>query len=115
MRVGLTFGYCESRTPLVTKDVQTDAAVGVDVRVVDSGGEVHFWRLEWVVGREVYGEKEYATRVWGVTLARTLEKHTDEPDQASVKVSPVHELEEHLQDPLSLPASETVEKRRQQA
>lgn len=50
-----TFGNGQSRAPLVSQDVKTDAAVRVDVRVVDACGEVDLWRLEWVVRGEVYG------------------------------------------------------------
>jgi hypothetical protein len=53
---------------LVPQDVQTNAAVGVDVGVVDAGGEVDLGRLEGVVGREVNGKEEDTSRVWGVTL-----------------------------------------------
>ena len=48
-----TFGNSESRTPLVSQDIEADASVGVDIRVVDAGGEVDLWRFERVVGREV--------------------------------------------------------------
>lgn len=64
----LTFGDCESRAPLVPQDVQTDAAVRVDVGVVDTGGEVDLWGLEGVVGREMDVEEENATGVWRVAL-----------------------------------------------
>lgn len=57
----------QSRAPLVSQDVQTDAAVGVDVGVVDASGEVDLGRLEGVVGREVNGKEEDTARVWGVT------------------------------------------------
>jgi hypothetical protein len=50
-----TFGDGQRRAPLIPQDVETDAAVRVDVRVVDAGGEVDLWRLERVVGREVDG------------------------------------------------------------
>ena len=43
----------QSRAPLVSQNVQTDAAVGVDVGVVDAGGEVDLWGLEGVVGWEM--------------------------------------------------------------
>lgn len=49
----LTFGDRKRRTPLVPQDIQTDAAVRVDVRVVDASSEVNLRWLEWVVGREV--------------------------------------------------------------
>lgn len=38
---------------MVSQDIETDAAVGVDVGVVDAGGEVDLGRLERIVGREV--------------------------------------------------------------
>jgi len=50
-----TFGNGQSRAPLISENVQADAAVGVDVRVVDTSREVDLWRLEWVVCREVDG------------------------------------------------------------
>jgi hypothetical protein len=60
-------GDCESRAPLVPQDVQTDAAVRVDVGVVDTSGEVDLWGLEGVVGGEVNVEEEDASGVWRVT------------------------------------------------
>lgn len=65
---GRTFGDGQGRTPLVSKDIQADAAVRVDVGVVDAGCEVDLWRLEGVVGREVDGEEEDAARVRAVAL-----------------------------------------------
>ena len=53
---------------MVPQDIQTDAAIGVDVGVVDASGEVDLRGLEGVVGREVDGEEENASRVWRVTL-----------------------------------------------
>ena len=55
---GLTFRDGQGGAPLVSQDVQADAAVRVDVGVVDAGGEVDLGRLEGVVGREVDGEEE---------------------------------------------------------
>lgn len=43
---------------MVPQDIQTDAAVRVDVGVIDAGGEVNLGGLERVVGREVDGEEE---------------------------------------------------------
>lgn len=63
------FGNGQSRTPLVPQDVQADAAVGVDIWVVDASGEVDLGRLEWVVGREVNGEEEDTARVRGFARA----------------------------------------------
>jgi hypothetical protein len=53
---------------LVSKDVEADAAVGVDVGVIDAGGEVDLRGLEGVVGREMNCKEEDTTRVWRVTL-----------------------------------------------
>lgn len=54
----------QSWAPLVSQDVQADAAVRVDVRVVDAGSEVDLRRLERVVCGEMDGEEENATGVW---------------------------------------------------
>jgi hypothetical protein len=51
--VSLTLRDGQSGAPLVSQDIQADAAVRVDVGVVDAGGEVDFRGLERVVGREV--------------------------------------------------------------
>jgi len=67
-----TFGECESRTPLVSQNIQTDATVGVDVGVVDASGEVDLGGLEWVVGREVNLEEEDTARVRRVGLSSQL-------------------------------------------
>jgi hypothetical protein len=64
---------------LVPQDIQTDAAVGVDVGVVDAGGEVDLRGLEGVVGGEVDGEEEDASRVWRVTLERALASRSSFP------------------------------------
>jgi hypothetical protein len=63
-----TFGDGQGGAPLVTQNVQADAAVGVDVGVVYAGGEVNLGRLERVVGGEVDGEEEDAARVGRVGL-----------------------------------------------
>lgn len=53
---------------MVSENVQTDAAIAVDVGVVDASGEVDLGRLEGVVCGEVDGEEEDTARVWGVAL-----------------------------------------------
>jgi len=58
------FGDGERRRPLVTEDVQADAAIGVNVGVVYAGLEVDFGRLEGVVGGEMDAEEEDAVLVW---------------------------------------------------
>lgn len=62
----LTFANGQRRAPLVPQDVQTDAAVAVDVGMIDAGGEVDLWWLERVVGREVDCKEEDAAGVWRV-------------------------------------------------
>jgi hypothetical protein len=57
---------------LIPQDVQTDAAVGVDVGVVDASSEVDLGRLEGIVGGEVDSKEEDTSRVWGVTLMLML-------------------------------------------
>ena len=42
----------QRRRPLVSQNVEADAPVRVDIRVVDLGLEGHLGRLEGVVGRE---------------------------------------------------------------
>lgn len=63
-----TFRDGQRRAPLVTQNIQADATIGVDVRMVDAGSEVDLGRLERVVGREVNGQEEDTTGVWRVTL-----------------------------------------------
>ena len=61
-----TFRDCQSRAPLVTQDVETDAAVGVDVGVIDSSREVDLGWLEGVIGGEGDVQEEHTPRVWRV-------------------------------------------------
>jgi hypothetical protein len=49
----LTFGDCECWTPLVSQYIEADASVGVDVRMVNAGGEVDLWGLERIIGGEM--------------------------------------------------------------
>lgn len=65
-----TFRDCQRRAPLVSQNVEANAAVGVDVGVVDASCEVNFRGLERIVGREVDGEEENTTRVRGVALKK---------------------------------------------
>eukprot|EP00562_Extubocellulus_spinifer_P029669 CAMPEP_0178713152 /NCGR_PEP_ID=MMETSP0699-20121125/19261_1 /TAXON_ID=265572 /ORGANISM="Extubocellulus spinifer, Strain CCMP396" /LENGTH=185 /DNA_ID=CAMNT_0020361947 /DNA_START=864 /DNA_END=1418 /DNA_ORIENTATION=+ len=51
-------GDGEGGGPLVLEDVEADPAVGVDVAVVDAGGEVDLGGFEGVVGGEVDVEEE---------------------------------------------------------
>jgi hypothetical protein len=52
-RTSHTLRDCQSWTPLVPEDVKADAAVRVDVGVVDARGKVDLGRLEGVVCGEV--------------------------------------------------------------
>ena len=69
-------GICEKRTdgeqhlgdgqcwrPLLFQNVQTDGTIGVDVWVVDPGGEIKLSRLERIVCREVDVEEENSTSI----------------------------------------------------
>jgi len=49
------FANSQSRAPLITQNVQADASVGVDVRMIYSRGKVHLWWLERVIGWEMDG------------------------------------------------------------
>jgi len=53
----------ESGWPLILQDVETDRAVGVDVRMVDFGNEIALRRSEGVVGREMDVEEENAASI----------------------------------------------------
>lgn len=68
VRVEITFGYGQSRTPLVSQDIQAYATVGIDVWVIDASSEVYFWWFERIIGREMNRQKEYTTRVGAFTL-----------------------------------------------
>lgn len=59
----------QGRTPLVSEDIQADAAVRVDVWVVDPSGEANLGRLERVVAGEVDVEEENATGIGRITGA----------------------------------------------
>ena len=63
-----TLGDGQRGAPLVTQDVEADAAVGVDVGVVDPGCEVDLWGLEGVVRRELDLKEEDTPSVGRVTL-----------------------------------------------
>lgn len=53
---------------MVSQNVEADAAVAVDIRVVDAGGKVDLRGLEGVVGREVDRQEEHAASVRRVAL-----------------------------------------------
>lgn len=70
--MALTLRNGQRRTPLVSEDIQADASVRVDVRVVDASREVDLGGLEGVVCREMDGKEEDTTRVRRVTLRHLI-------------------------------------------
>lgn len=67
-RVEITFGYGQSRTPLVSQDIKAYTSVGIDIWVIDASSEIYFWWFERIIGREMDRQKEYTTRVGTFTL-----------------------------------------------
>ena len=61
--IARTFGNCKSRWPLWTKNIQTNAAIAVDVRMVNACCEGDFWWLEGIVSWEMDCEEEYTTLI----------------------------------------------------
>lgn len=60
-------GNGQSRAPLLFQNVQANAALAVDIWVVNLCLELHFWGLERVIRREVNHYKEHTTRVWTIS------------------------------------------------
>jgi len=56
----------QSRRPVVLQDVQTDAATGVDVAVINFGSEANLGWLERVIRRELNLQIEHAVLVWSL-------------------------------------------------
>jgi len=56
-------GDGEGRRPLILEDVEADGAIGVDVGVVDPGGEVELGGLEGVIGGEMDVQEEHSSSV----------------------------------------------------
>ena len=48
------------------QDIKADGSVGVDVRMIDPGGEVDLGWLEWVVGWEVDVQEVDSSSIWRV-------------------------------------------------
>ena len=63
-----TFRNRQGGAPLVSENVEADAAVGVDIGVIDAGGEVDLWGLEGVVGREMDSQEEDTASIRGLAL-----------------------------------------------
>ena len=58
-------GTREGGTPVVFENVKTNDSLGVDVAMVNSCSEGHFWRLEGVLGGEVDVKEEDSALVRG--------------------------------------------------
>jgi len=65
------FRYGQSWRPLTTQNVQTNATVAIDVRMINSRSESDFRRFKRIIGRKMNGEKEDAT------LVRTVRRSHD--------------------------------------
>jgi hypothetical protein len=66
----LTFRYCQRRTPLISKNVETDASVCVDIWVIDLCRECHFRGFEGVVRGESDGQEKDTARVGRISLRK---------------------------------------------
>jgi len=60
------FADGQGRAPLITENVEADATIGVDVRVIYACGEVDLWWLERIVRRKVYRQEEDTAAVAGI-------------------------------------------------
>jgi len=56
-------GDGQSWGPLLLEDIEADGSVGVDVWMIDPGGEIDLWRLEWVVSWEVNVQEEDSSSI----------------------------------------------------
>jgi len=63
-----TLWDCQRRRPLVSKDIQTDWTIGVNVGVVYLSGKADFGRLERIIGGEGDRKEENTARIGRVTL-----------------------------------------------
>jgi hypothetical protein len=66
------FGDRKSRGPLITEDVKTNTAVGVDIWMIDSCREVYLWWFEGVVCGKVNREEKHTAGIW--TVARSHDR-----------------------------------------
>lgn len=71
-----TFGDGQGGRPLVSQDVEANAAIAVDVGVVNAGSEVDLGGLEGVICWEVDGKEEDTSSVWRVLLYILLARAT---------------------------------------
>ena len=54
-----TFGNCPCWRPPLTQDIQGYPSVPVNVRMVDSSGEMNAWSMKWVIRGDVNHQKEH--------------------------------------------------------
>jgi len=59
-------GYGQSRTPLVLENIKANSPIRVDIAVINAGGEMNLWRLEWIISGEVDIQKEDSSSIRGV-------------------------------------------------
>jgi hypothetical protein len=83
-----TFRNGQCRRPLISQNVQTDRAVGIDVWVVDLGREADLGWFEGVVGREGDRKEEDTACVWGITLKRQEKSDVEQDDEKSEYICP---------------------------
>ena len=67
-----TFGDGQRWAPLIPQNIQADAAIRVDVWVVDACREVDLGRLERVVGGEMDSQEKDTSGVGRVALERRV-------------------------------------------
>ena len=65
-----TLRYGQCRAPLVTQNVEADAAICVDIGVINPGREMDLWRLERVVRGELDLKEEDTPSIRRVALFR---------------------------------------------
>lgn len=82
----LTLRNGQSGRPLVSKNVKTDRAVGVDIGVVDLGGERDLGRLEGVVGGEGEGARPWSVCSHRPALSALLTGRRHRPSRESRSV-----------------------------
>lgn len=73
---------------MISQNVQTNATVGVDVRVVDLGSEADFGGLEGVIGGEGDGKEKNASCIRRVSLLLNGESRvtSHKPKRKSLRV-----------------------------
>jgi hypothetical protein len=55
--------YGQGGRPLILENVETNASVAIDIRMIDSSREVHLWRFEWIISREMNRQEKHSVCV----------------------------------------------------